>query len=411
MTPSPSDVPPTLAEHSSDLPPFPFRRGCPYAPPQEYEGLITARPVAKVDLAVGGQAWLVTGYDEVRTVLNDSRFSIDRRHPGFPYIIPTPPQFKTNASLLGMDAPEHGRYRKLVAAEFTARRIRDMRATVQTCVDACIDAMVAQGDSADLVPALSLPVPTAVITELLGIPADEHEFFHSCTRKMLNGSATAKERGEGLLGLEAFLDRQITAKEKDPGEDLLSRVVVRFREAGLTDRAELVSMARLLLVAGHETSANMISLGTLTLLQHPEQLELLTSDPSLVPGAVEELLRVLSLADLSANRVAAEDVEIGGVLIRAGEGVIASGIGANFDPTAFENPTAFDIRRPGRRHVAFGYGPHLCVGADLTRLELEVVFGTLFTRLPGLRALKPVDELPYKDRTIIYGVHEMPVAW
>ncbi|MBB1244126.1 cytochrome P450 [Streptomyces durbertensis] len=394
------------------MPAFPWRRACPYAPPEQYDRLVSERrPVVRVELAVGGWAWLVTGYEEVRQVLSDQRFSIDRAHPGFPYIIPTPKEFRTNASLLGMDGERHSSYRRLVAAEFTTRRIRAMREEVQRVVDGCIDRMLAEGSPADLVPALSLPVPTAVITELLGVPSEEHEFFHAQTRLMLNGGSSAEDRMRGLRNLEEFLGRQIDRKEKEPGEDLLSRVVVRARQAGLTDRGELVSLARLLMVAGHETSANMISLGTLTLLRHPDQLEMLKQDPSLVPGAVEELLRVLSLADLSSNRVAATDVEIGGVLIREGEGVIAAGLSANHDPRAFPDPTKLDIRRAGPRNVAFGYGPHLCVGADLTRLELEVVFGTLFRRIPDLRLVKPMEELAYKDRTIIYGVHEMPVAW
>lgn len=394
-----------------DLPPFPWHRKCPYQPPKNYAKLREHRPVARIELATGTRAWLVTRYNLVRQVLNDPKLSSDRADPNFPYFISVPPQFRTNASFLGMDPPEHTRHRRMVAGAFTPKRVEAMRPRVQQVVDECLTRILDQGPPVDLVQALALPVPTAVICELLGVPKDDLPFFHERTRMMMGGASSAEQRRTGLTELESFLHDLVVAKETNPGRDLLSTLLVGYRAEGAYDREELVSLARLLLVAGHETSANMISLGTLTLLAHPDQLTLLKQDPGLAESATEELLRYLTVADLATSRVATTDIELGGVLIRAGEGIIAVGAAANRDPAAFPDPDAFDIRRNARHHVTFGYGRHFCVGADLSRLELEVVFGTLFARIPGLRLAVEVDDLSYKDGAIMYGVHGMPVKW
>lgn len=393
------------------LPPFPWHRELPYRPPRQYGELREQCPVARVRLATGTQAWLVTGYDLVRQVLNDPRLSSDRADPNFPYFIPVPPQFRTNASFLGMDPPEHTRHRRMVAAAFTTRRAEAMRPRIQQVVDDCLRDMLAAGPPADLVQALALPVPTAVICELLGVPQTDVAFFHERTRMMMSGTSSAEQRRTGLAELEAYLGELVIGKETAPGGDLLSRLVSGYREKGDYDRDELVSLARLLLVAGHETSANMIALGTLTLIEHPDQLALLRDDPTLAASATEELLRYLTVADLATSRIARTDLVLGGVRIREGDGIIAVGAAANRDPSAFPDPDRLDIRRDARGHVTFGYGRHFCVGADLSRLELEVVFGTLFRVLPGLRLEKAVRELPYKQGAVMFGVYEMPVSW
>ncbi|PRX51440.1 cytochrome P450 [Prauserella shujinwangii] len=395
----------------TDLPPFPWHRECPYHPPAHYAMLRETEPVARVELATGTSAWLVTRYDLVRQVLNDPRLSSDRADPNFPYFIPVPPQFRTNASFLGMDPPEHTRHRRRVAGAFTTKRVKTMRPHIQQVVDDCLTRMLETGPPADLVQALSLPVPTAVICELLGVPQSDLPFFHERTRMMMGGASSAEERRTGLIELEGFLHDLVVAKERDPGSDLLSELVAEYRAEEAYDREELVSLARLLLVAGHETSANMISLGTMTLLEHPDQLALLRQDPGLAASAAEELLRYLTVADLATSRVATEDIELDGVVIRAGEGIIAVGAAANRDPAAFPDPDTLDIRRTAQHHVTFGFGRHFCVGADLSRLELEVVFGTLFGRIPSLRMAEPIDALSYKDGAIMYGVYEMPVTW
>ena len=395
----------------TELGAFPWHRPCPYRPPEQYEQVrAEGRPV-RVELATGGSAWLVTGYEQVRQVLNDRRLSSDRAHPGYPYFIPVPEQFKTNASFLGMDPPEHTTHRKMIAAEFTNRRVQQMRPRVQEIVDESLDAMLAKEPPVDLVQELSLPVPTAVIGALLGVPLKDHAFFYEHTKMMMSGSSSAEDRMTGLMEFEDYLRQLIADKRANPGEDLLSRLVVRYEEAGKYDHDQLTSMARLLLIAGHETSANMISLGTMTLLKHPDQLAELKRDPGLAPKVAEELLRYLAVADLATSRIATTDVEIGGELIREGEGIIAVTLAANRDEEAFDHADELDVHRDAAGQVAFGFGLHHCIGADLTRLELEVVFGTLFQRVPGLRLAKPMEELPYKDGAVMYGVYEMPVTW
>jgi cytochrome P450 len=203
----------------------------------------------------------------------------------------------------------------------------------------------------------------------------------------------------------------LARKESEPGDDLFSRQIARQREEGTLDHASLVSMAFLLLLAGHETTANMISLGVVGLLENPEQLAQIKADPSKTPMAVEELLRYFSIVEIATSRVATEDVRIGGVTIKAGEGVVVSGLSANWDPAMFENPAELDVQRGARHHIAFGYGPHQCLGQNLARLELQIVFDTLFRRIPTLRLAAPVDDIPFKSNASIYGAYELPVTW
>ncbi|MER6951845.1 cytochrome P450, partial [Nonomuraea sp. NPDC000554] len=220
-----------------------------------------------------------------------------------------------------------------------------------------------------------------------------------------------EDRQRAFAELRAYIDDLVTRKESEPGDDLFSRQIARQRQEGALDHAGLVSLAFLLLTAGHETTANMISLGVVGLLNHPEQLALITADPGRTPMAVEELLRYFTIADGVTSRVATEDAQIGGASIKAGEGVIVSGLSVNWDPAAFKNPAELDVERGARHHLAFGFGPHQCLGQNLARLELQIVFDTLFRRIPTLRLAAPVEDLPFKTDAVIYGVHELPVTW
>ncbi|MDP4510118.1 cytochrome P450, partial [Nonomuraea turcica] len=224
-------------------------------------------------------------------------------------------------------------------------------------------------------------------------------------------TSSTQDRQRAFAELRAYMDDLITRKESEPGDDLFSRQIARQREEGTLDHADLVSMAFLLLSAGHETTANMISLGVIGLLSHPEQLALIKADPGKTLMAVEELLRYFSIADVVTSRVAIEDVQIGGVSIKAGEGVIVSGLSANFDPSVFTNPADLDVERGARHHLAFGFGPHQCLGQNLARMELQIVFDTLFRRIPTLRLAAPVEDLPFKTDAVIYGAYELPVTW
>ncbi|MEC3979472.1 cytochrome P450 [Amycolatopsis sp. H20-H5] len=393
---------------------MPMDRKCPFAPPAEYAQLRETAPAAKVDIANGEQAWVLTRHEDVRAVLNDQRFSANRTNPVFPQLVERIQRREDNPftpSLLGMDAPEHGPARRAVVGEFTVRRMEALRPRVQEIVDERIDAMLAAGGTVDLVEMFSLPVPSLVICELLGVPYADHDFFQSCTSKMLSRAVGPAEREESFQSFRKYLDDLVTAKEAVSTDDLLGRQIVKTREDGTFNHEALVGLAFLLLLAGHETTANMISLGTLALLENPGQLATITNDPGKTLEAVEELLRYFTITDTVTARLAKEDVEIGGVTIKAGEGIFALGASANRDPEAFENPDELDIERGARHHVAFGFGAHQCLGQNLARMELQVVYDTLFRRIPGLRLAKAVDDLPFKNDASIFGLHELPVTW
>jgi cytochrome P450 len=392
---------------------FPVTRSCPFHPPQEYAQLRETDPISKVELPTGRTAWVVAKHDDVRRLLADPRVSSDRANPNFPLMLRQDPdtprqQFR---SLISMDPPEHTGHRRSVVNEFTVKRMRALRPRIQEIVDSHIDAMLAGPRPADLVQALSLPVPSLVICELLGVPYTDHDFFQSRTKVLVNRTTAPEERTRASRELRTFLDSLVTQKENEPTDDLVGRLVVKCRETGVADHEEIVGLATLLLVAGHETTANMISLSTVALLENPSQLTAVREDPTLLPQGVEELLRYFSIADQVTARVALEDIEIGGVRIRAGEGIIMLGLSANWDQNAFENPEKLDIRRGARHHVAFGYGPHQCLGQNLARIELEIVLETLFRRIPGLQLAAGVDELAFKTESAVYGVTELPVTW
>jgi cytochrome P450 len=392
---------------------FPIPRTCPYAPPAEYRQLREQAPISRVRLASGATAWVLTRHEDIRTMLADPRFSSDRRRAGFPLLIAGREQVISDfrPSLISMDAPDHGPARRAVLGEFTVKRIEALRPRIQQIVDDCVDALLAAARPADLVRLVSLPVPSLVICELLGVPYRDHDFFQARTSKLLRRTVPVQERRTALAELRSYLDDLVTEKERQASDDLLGRQIRKHRENGGYDHEELVSLAFLLLVAGHETTANMISLGTLALLENPDALRAIQRDPARTPGAVEELLRYFTIVDLATSRVAVADAEIGGVLIRAGEGVIGLSGAANRDHEAFENPDELDIERGARHHVAFGFGPHQCLGQNLARVELQVVFDTLFRRAPSLRLAVGVDELPFKDDANVYGLYEFPVTW
>jgi cytochrome P450 len=394
----------------------PVPRGCPFAAPAEYTRLREQAPVSRVGLAGGGEAWWVSRFEEARSVLADPRFSADRRRPNFPVANSDPETRKRFRSqppnMLSMDGAEHARARRAVVGEFTVRRLAALRPRVQQIVDGFIDDLLASPERpVDLVQALSLPVPSLVICELIGVPYADHDFFQSRSTGLIRRTTPPAERRRCLEELQGYVAELITRKQREPGDDLLSRQIATQREAGEEDPASLASLAFLLLLAGHETTANMISLGVVGLLNHPDQLAAITTDPARTPLAVEELLRYFTIVDMVTARVATEDVELGGVTIGAGEGVVVSGLSANWDPAVFENPAGLDVARGARHHVAFGYGPHQCLGQNLARVELQVVFDTLFRRVPGLRLAAPIDDLPFKTDANIYGIYHLPVTW
>jgi cytochrome P450 len=392
---------------------LPAPRTCPFAPPAEYKQLREETPISKVTLPTGNTAWALTRHEDVRTMLTDPRFSSDRTAPGFPALVAGQSQIAAGfkPTMIGMDAPEHGPARRAVLGEFTVKRMRALQPRIQQIVDDCVDAMLAGPRPVDLVRALSLPVPSLVICEQLGVPYADHEFFQARTSRLISRATALDARITARDELQTYLSDLVTQKEQQPGDDLLGRQIVKRRGEGTYDRADLVGLAFLLLIAGHETTANMISLGTLALLEHPEDLAALRADPEKTPDAIEELLRYFTIVDSATSRVAKADVEIGGVLIKAGEGVLVLGNAANHDSEVFDNPDELDIERGARHHVAFGFGAHQCLGQNLARMELQIVFDTLFRRIPGLKLGAPIADMPFKDDSGIYGMYEFPVTW
>ncbi len=311
-----------------------------------------------------------------------------------------------------MDDPEHARLRRMVTAPFAIKRVEALRPAVQRIVDDLIDDMLAGPRPVDLVEAFALPVPSLVICQLLGVPYTDHDLFQGHSRNLISRSVAVEQRTASFEALHDYLDRLLARKGDEPGDDLLSQLVARVR-AGELSRSDAAGIGVLLLVAGHETTANMIALGTLALLEHPDQLALLRDgdDPKLVAGAVEELLRYLNITHTGRRRVALADIEIGGVTIRAGEGLILANDIANRDPETFPEPGALDLTRDARRHVAFGFGVHQCLGQPLARMELQVVYSTLYRRIPTLRRATELESIPFKHDGQVYGVYELPVTW
>ncbi|MCB5165380.1 cytochrome P450 [Streptomyces bambusae] len=394
----------------SDPVAFPQDRSCPYHPPTAYRPLREERPMARMSLYDGRAVWAVTGHAAARELLSDPRLSSSPDRDGFPFPAARSREIRRRpAALLGVDDPKHNAQRRMLIPSFTLKRTAELRPRIQQTVDRLLDEMVAAGPGAELVGAFALPVPSMVICALLGVPYEDHEFFEAQSRRLLRGPGP-EDVQEALDRLDAYLGELIERKRREPGEGLLDELIADRLATGETDREELVALATILLVAGHETTANMIALAAFTLLGHPEQLAQLRAEPALLPTAVEELMRFLSIAD-GMLRVAVADIEIAGVTVRAGDGLVFPTSVINRDAAVYEDPDALDWRRSPRHHIAFGFGIHQCLGQNLARAEMEIALGTLFTRLPGLRLAVPPESVPFKPGDTIQGLLELPVTW
>ncbi|MEE1768107.1 cytochrome P450 [Streptomyces sp. JV185] len=394
-------------------PPFPYARQGPFTAPAQYAEMIE-KGVTQVTLAQSGlRVWTVTGYANVRSLLTDPRVSASRRLPGFPFYFIAPPEFRTETSFIGYDAPEHTRARGKVAAAFTYQRVQKMRGRIQEVVDEHIDRMLELAPPVDFHRLFSLSLPTTVICEMLGVPQDDHDFIIEHSNNMFGGRSAPEQRRAAIIEVNAYVEKLVRLKTETPGEDVISMAIAAYEESGeeYTER-DLVNMVRMLMNGGHETTASMISFGTAALLEHPEQLAELLADPEKMIGpATEELLRVVTIGDVGVPRVALEDIEIDGTVIPAGDGILCLLLTANRDPEVFPDPDELILSRGSRKQVGFGYGAHLCIGAELARLEMQIVWTTLFRRIPSLRLVKPLDDVPRKEGAIVYGVHELPVTW
>lgn len=371
-----------------------------------YAKMRAAGPVHTVRTDDFDRVWLVVGYDEGRAVLADQRFGKDwRALPG-----QTGAGNPINANMLEMDAPDHTRLRKLVAREFTARRIEALRPRVQQITDGLLDAMLPAGQ-ADLIDALAFPLPMTVICELIGVPDLDRDAFRRLSNDVVS-PAGAQEESDAVHLMGGYLAELIEDKRCSPGDDLLSALIAaRYEDGDALSPDELVGMAFLLLVAGHETTVNLISNGVRALLDHPEQLESLRADFGLIDGAVEEMLRYDGPVETATFRFAREDVVIGSTAIAAGDPVLVALAGGDRDPGRYPDPDRFDIRRDAQGHLAFGHGIHFCMGAPLARMEGRIAIRSLLERCPGLVLDPDAGEPDWLPGMLIRGVRRLPVRW
>jgi cytochrome P450 len=382
---------------------------CPFSPPPAYAEAARRAPVTRSVLPDGSPCCLVTGHQEVRSVLSDPRFSADARTPGFPFLSAGQRELATSRpSFIRMDDPEHARLRRMVTKDFLVRRVEELRPEIRRIVDERLDAMLAGPQPADLGRDFALPIPSLVICLMLGVPYADHDRFQSLSRTLLDNTASQPEVTAAHGELTAYLELLAEQKARVPGDDILSRLAAR---PDLTP-PQVASLGFLLLVTGHESTANMTALAVCALLRAPEQTARLRADPALLPGAVEELLRHLTIIHLGLARAAKEDVEVGGVTVAAGEGVICMLSTANRERGLFgDDADRLDLGRDARRHLAFGFGVHQCLGQTLARVELRLILASLLRRAPTLRLAVPETELAYTTRNIVYGLRELPVAW
>jgi cytochrome P450 len=392
---------------TSDLPVIPMQRAarCPLAPPLEFADW-RQEPGLRRATWNGQQVWAVSRYQDIRAALVDPRLSAQTLPELFGESSDAPVVFAR------IDDPEHHRLRRMMTSQFTFRRTEAMRPQIQELVDKFLDAMIDKGPPADIVRDFGLPVPSLVIALLLGVPPEDLELFQHNSTAGLEVSSTDEQRAQGFIEMYSYIQELVARKEREPGDDLISRLITDYVATGQLDYNTVAVNGVVMMLAGHETTANMISLGTVALLEHPEVFERLgqTDDPAVIANAVEELLRYLSIVHAQVDRIATEDLVLGGQQIRTGDRLLMNLPAGNWDGEFVESPETLDIARNARGHVAFGYGTHQCIGANLARAEMQVAFATLARRLPGLRLAVPPDELKFKDADI-YGMKELPVTW
>ncbi|MEU5542680.1 cytochrome P450 [Streptomyces sioyaensis] len=385
----------------------------PFNPPREITRLREARPVSPLVFPDGHEGWIVTGYEAVRQLMADTRFSsrqdlgilhVPYETPGMPAATEPSPQIP--GMFVAMDPPDHTRLRRRLTGAFTVKRMKLLEERITAITEQQLDELARLTPPVDLVKEFALPVPSLVICELLGVPYADRETFQVNSAKFMVKDQSLEEKMAAYEALTTYLAELVTRKRAAPGEDILSDLA---RHDDLTIE-ELTGAAFLLLLAGHETTANMLALGTFALLEHPEQLAELRANPDLLPDAVEELMRYLSVVDI-LFRYATEDIELGGETIHEGSTVVVSMLAANHDPQRFENPDTLDIHRKARGHLSFGHGIHQCLGQQLARLEMRAGFDGLLRRFPTLKLAIPAADVKLRTDMNIYGVHELPITW
>jgi cytochrome P450 len=367
-------------------------------------------PVRKLEFFLGISAWVVTGYPQAKEALGDATsYSNDFHHVAA--ASGGSAHADQNPGGLGMsDPPQHTRLRKMLTPEFTMRRLRRLAPRIDEIIDELLGRMETAGSPVDLAASFAVPLPSLVICELLDVPYPDREAFQHLSAArfdMFGGTGTGLDAiSESLEYMRTLVARQ----RREPGDGLLG-MLIRTYGSELSDD-ELAGLADGILIGGHETTASMLALGTITLLTHPEAAEVaLSGDADAVHRLVEELLRYLSVVQVAFPRIARVDTEIGGERIRAGDVVLFSLSGANRDPSFVPGAEHFDARRAPSQHLAFGHGIHRCIGSELARMELRAAYPALLRRFPGLRLAKPAGDIAFREYSVVYGIDELPVAW
>ncbi|MDO3400423.1 cytochrome P450 [Mycolicibacterium neoaurum] len=398
---------------SQMLPPVHMRRNG-FDPVPELGEIRDGAGVQSVVSALGNPVYLVTRYEDVKAVLADYEHFSNSRPPGF--ALPGAPPMSDEelararaGNLLGLDPPEHQRLRRMLTPEFTIRRMKRLEPRIAEIVDDRLDAMAAAGPPADLISQFALPVPSLVICELLGVPVEDRPDFEQRSARQLDLALPIAERMELQRQSREYMHSLVSRARRKPGEDILG-MLIREHGAELTDD-ELVGIAGLLLLAGHETTSNMLGLGTLALLRAPEQLAMVRDDPDAIGPAIEELLRWLSVVHHAIPRFTTAEVEVAGATIPPGMLVFASLPAGNRDPAFVDSPDDMDVRRGAAGHLAFGHGIHHCLGAPLARMEMRIAFPALFRRFPGLAVADAVEDIDYRSFHFIYGLRSLSVRW
>jgi cytochrome P450 len=396
-----------------ELPPLHMRRDA-FNPTSELRDIRETEGVRTVINAFGMEVFLVTRHEDIKEVLSDPERFSNSRPPGF--VVPGAPDIPDEeqasaraGNLLALDPPEHQRLRRMLTGEFTIRRMKRLEPRIVEIVDGALDEMERTGPPVDLVSTFALPIPSLVICELLGVPYDDRDDFQRRSARELDLAIPIPERLELQREGRRYMTSLVERARRHPGEDILG-MLVREHGAELTDD-ELVGIASLLLLAGHETTSNMLGLGTLALLRHPEQLAAVRDNPDAIGPAIEELLRWLSIVHTAIPRITTTDVEIAGVPIPAGQLVFASLPSGNRDPGFIDSPEVLDVRRGAPGHLAFGHGVHHCLGAPLARMEMRIAFPAMLRRFPALALAEDFDDVQFRSFHFIYGLKSLEVGW
>jgi cytochrome P450 len=389
---------------------YPFSEAVGLTLDPHYARLRQRQAVPRVSVPYGADAWLVTGYHDIQTVLSDQRFSRQAAVVRYDEARLTPLPVRT--SILGMDPPDHSRLRRLIAPAFTERRIEALRSQVVDVTETLLDTMIGRGSPADLAEDFAIPLSGMVICALLGVPFADRVRFRDWTDAFASTTALrVDEIKTKYRSMYEYMSELLARRRQSPTDDVIGSLVRAMDDSGRLDEHELVELASVLLVAGHDTTASQLTSSMYLLLADPGRVALLRQRPELLPTALEELLRYVPLISrVTFARCAVEDVELSGTLIRAGDMVLPAMPSANRDEAVFQDAEQLDLERKHNPHIAFGYGAHRCVGASLARLELQVAINALLTRLPAMR-LDPAQTPAWRAGVQVRGLARLPVVW